>query len=57
MDEKTVKEAGEGPVTAADLPYINAVVRKGETVEIRPGTPDKAKIMEVRRKFLKTGRE
>lgn len=52
MDEKAT-----GPVTVADLPYINNVVRKGETVEIRPGPGDTAKIMQVKRKFINTGRE
>lgn len=46
-----------GPITPADLPYINAIVRKGETVEIRPGPDNTAKIMEVKRKFVNTGRE
>lgn len=51
-DNKT----NEGPVTSADLPRINAVVRSGETVEIRPGPDNTAKIMQVKRKFINTGR-
>lgn len=52
MDEKTIN-AVECPVTAEDLPYINAAVRKGRTVEIRPpGKDNRPKIMEVNRKFL-----
>lgn len=56
MDEKTIK-AADGPVTAADLQYINAAVSKGETVEIRPGPDRTAKIMGVKRKFLKPDRK
>lgn len=52
-DNKT----NEWPVTASDLPHINAVVRSGETVEIRPGPDNTAKIMQVKRKFINTGRE
>lgn len=52
-----VKSSETGPVTLEDLPYINAVVRNGETIEIRPGPDDTAKIMKVTRKFIKTGRE
>lgn len=56
MEEKIV-DAG-GPVTAADLTYINKSIRKGRTVEIRPpGNDGIPKIMEVNRKFLNTGRE
>lgn len=57
MDKKTIKSTETGPVRPEDLPYINAVVRSGETVEIRPGLNDTAKIMKVTRKFIKTGRE
>lgn len=49
--------AEAGPVRLEDLPYINTVVRRGDTVEIRPGPDSTAKIMEVKRKFIKTGRE
>lgn len=55
MEEKIV-DAG-GPVTVADLTYINKSIRKGRTVEIRPpGNDGIPKIMEVNRKFLNTGR-
>ena len=30
MDEKTISPTDTGPVTAADLPYINAIVKKGD---------------------------
>ena len=57
MDEKTVNVNDAGPVTMEDLPYINAAVSKGETVEIRPGPDNTAKIMGVKRKFLKPDRK
>lgn len=57
MDEKTIKKVDGGPVTVDDLPYINTAVRKGETVEIRPGPDNTAKIMGVKRKFLKPDRK
>lgn len=57
MDEKTIKKVDGGPVTVDDLPYINTAVRKGETVEIRPGPDNTAKIMGVKRKFLNPDRK
>lgn len=57
IDEKTVNVNDVGPVTVSDLPYINTAVRKGETVEIRPGPDNTAKIMGVKRKFLKPDRK
>ena len=57
MEQKTIKSTKTGPVKPEDLPYINAVVRSGETVEIRPGPDCTAKIAKVTRKFIKTGRE
>jgi len=57
MDEKTINSTENGPVTVADLPYINSAVSKGETVEIRPGPDRTAKIMGVKRKFLKPDRK
>lgn len=54
---KNIKSTETGPVKLEDLPYINAVVRSGETVEIRPWKNDAARIMKVTRKFIKTGQE
>lgn len=57
MDEKTIKTAVDGPVTAADLPYINAIVRKGDRAEVGPGPDGTVKISHVKRKIVKSGRE
>lgn len=57
IDEKSVNTNDAWPVTAEDLQYINAAVRKGETVEIRPGPDNTAKIMGVKRKFLNPDRK
>lgn len=57
IDEKSVNTNDAWPVTAEDLKYINTAVRKGETVEIRPGPDNTAKIMGVKRKFLKPDRK
>lgn len=56
MEEKIIKEAEEGPVTAADLPYINAIVRKGDRAEVGPGPNGTIKISHVKRKIVKSGR-
>lgn len=56
MDEKTIKTAVDGPVTAADLPYINAIVRKGDRAEVGPGPNGTVKISHVKRKIVKSGR-
>lgn len=48
-DNKT----NEGPVTAADLPCINAIVRKGERVELIP-VKDGIKAVRVHRDEIKT---
>jgi hypothetical protein len=52
VNERISKEIDGGPVTVADLHRINAVVRKGEAVEIRPGPDNTAKIMQVKRKSI-----
>lgn len=56
MDEKTIKATEDGPVTAADLPYINAIVRKGDRAEVGPGPNGTVKISHVKRTIVKTGR-
>lgn len=56
MDEKIVKAAEDGPVTAADLPYINTIVRKGDRAEVGPGPNGTVKISHVKRVIVKSGR-
>lgn len=56
IDEKTIKTAEDGPVTAADLPYINAIVRKGDRAEVGPGPNGTVKISHVKRTIVKSGR-
>lgn len=56
MDEKIIKSAESGPVTAADLPYINAIVRKGDRAEVGPGPNGTIKISHVKRTIIKSGR-
>lgn len=53
MDEKIVKAAEDGPVTAADLPYINTIVRKGDRAEVGPGPNGTVKISHVKRVIVK----
>lgn len=55
MDEKIVKVAEYGPVTAADLPYINTIVRKGDRAEVGPGPNGTIKISHVKRTIVKSG--
>ena len=55
VDEKTIN-AVEGPVTAADLPYINTIVRKGGRAEVGPGPNGTIKISHVKRTIVKSGR-
>lgn len=56
IDEKTIKAAEDGPVTAEDLPYINAIVRKGDRAEVGPGPNGTIKISRVKRTIVKSGR-
>jgi len=56
MDSKIIKAAEDGPVTAADLPYINAIVRKGDRAEVGPGANGTIKISHVKRTIVKSGR-
>ncbi len=53
MDEKTIKTTSI--VTADDLPSINAVIAKGDRVEIGPGPNGTVKIVHIMRKFIKSG--
>lgn len=53
LDEKTIKAVSE--VTQDDLPAINAVIAKGDRVEIGPGPNCTVKIVHIKRKFLKSG--
>lgn len=55
MDENIAKT--NGPVTEADLPYINAIVRKGDRAEVGPGPNGTVKISHVKRTIVKSGRE
>lgn len=56
VDEKTIRTAEDGPVTVADLPYINAIVRKGDRAEVGPGQNGTVKISHVKRTIVKSGR-
>lgn len=56
VNEKVSQAADTGPVTAADLPYINAIVRKGDRAEVGPGPNGTIKISHVKRKIVKSGR-
>lgn len=56
MDEKTIKVSDEGPVTVKDLPYINAIVKKGDRAEVGPGPNGTVKISHVKRTIVKSGR-
>lgn len=56
MSEKTTKAAEDGPVTSADLPYINAIVLKGDRAEVGPGPNGTVKISHVKRTIVKSGR-
>lgn len=56
MDEKTISPTDTGPVTAADLPYINAIVKKGDRAEVGPGPNGTVKISRVKRVIVKSGR-
>jgi len=53
MDEKNSKVISA--VTAGDLPAINAVIAKGDRVEIGPGPNGMVKIVHIKRKFIKSG--
>lgn len=57
MNEKGNQAAGTGPVTAADLPCINAIVRRGDRAEVGPGPNGTIKISHIKRKIVKSGRE
>lgn len=54
-DEKIIRAVEDGPVTAADLPYINAIVKKGDRAEVGPGPNGTVKISHVRRTIVKSG--
>lgn len=53
MDERPIKAVSV--VTAEDLPSINAVIAKGDRVEIGPGPNGTVKIVHIKRKFIKSG--
>ncbi len=55
MDEKAKKTVSM--ITADDLPYVNAVIAKGDRVEIGPGPNGTVKIVHIRRKYIKTGQK
>lgn len=46
-----------GGITVDDLSTINAVIAKGDRVEVGPGPNGTVKITRVRREFIKTGQE
>lgn len=52
MDEKTIKSISA--VTPNDLPAINAVIAKGERVELVP-VKNGVKVIRVRREEVKNG--
>lgn len=52
VDKKIIRASEDGPVTAADLPYINAIVLKGDRAELIP-VKGSVKIMRVRREEVK----
>ena len=56
MDEKTISPTDTGPVTAADLPHINAIVKRGDRAEVGPGPNDTIKISHVKRTIVKSRR-
>lgn len=56
MDKKIIQIMEDGPVTEADLPYINAIVRKGDRAEVGPGPNGTVKISHVKRVIIKSGR-
>lgn len=43
--------------TIDDLPFINAIIAKGDRAEVGPGPNGTIKISHVKRKIVKTGRE
>lgn len=45
-----------GRVTISDLEHINAIIRKGDRVEIGPGPNGSIKIMQIKRKIVYSGR-
>jgi len=53
MNNKTTKAVGV--VTLDDIPTINAVIAKGDRVEIGPGPNGTVKIVHIKRKFIKSG--
>lgn len=56
MDKKMIKNQVDGPVTMEDLPYINAIVSKGDRAEVGPGPNGTVKISHVKRTIVKSGR-
>lgn len=52
VDKKITRAQEDGPVTVADLPYINAIVLKGDRVELIP-VKDGVKVVRVRREEVK----